>query len=218
MQGQRNHFYVGDSRYLGDAVLDGYGLFDTGYGYPAAVEMRDSRVYGEVYEVDEKTKTAMDILEGVGSLYDCITVTVRFKDHDEDVLFYVYLRDTSGMEPYRSSGKWEGFINTEESGIHYESETLYDEEHRFTGWIIKEISDNGDCHEIRFNSDGILLSEQWTEPWGGNTQPTLRFEYDQDGKLIRKTEWELQQEEGYGTCWNHVIYDGDGNIIDDTRW
>ena len=108
MKDQRNHFYVEDSVYLGDAVLDGYGLYDTGYGYPAAVMMPDSKVYGEVYEVDDETKAAMDILEGVGSLYDCIQVAVRFDDHDEDVLFYVYLRDTTGMEPCRLSGKWNG--------------------------------------------------------------------------------------------------------------
>ena len=106
MKGQRNHFYVEDSRYLGDAILDGYGLYDTGYAYPAAVAMEDSRVYGEVYEVDEEAKERMDRLESVGYEYDCIEVTVHFKDHDEKVLFYVYLRDVSGMELCRLSDKW----------------------------------------------------------------------------------------------------------------
>ena len=106
MKGQRNHFYVEDSVYLGDAVLDDYGLYDTGYGYPAAVRMADYKVYGEVYEVDEDTKAAMDLLEDVGSLYDCVTVTVHFEDHDEEALFYVYLRDTSGMELRNLDDKW----------------------------------------------------------------------------------------------------------------
>ena len=33
MKGQRNHFYVADSTYLGDAILEGYGLYDTGYEF-----------------------------------------------------------------------------------------------------------------------------------------------------------------------------------------
>ncbi len=106
MQGRRNHFYVESSSYLGDATLDDYGLYDTGYGYPAAVAIPGSKVYGEVYEVDEVSKVRMDRLEDVGILYDCIDVTVHFEDHDEEVLFYVYLQDCSGMERYESTGKW----------------------------------------------------------------------------------------------------------------
>ena len=108
MKGQRNHFYVENSTYLGDAVLDGYGLYDTGYGYPAAVMLPDSRVYGEIYEVDGETKAVMDILEDVGSLYDCVNATAHLDGRDEDVLFYVYLRDTSGMELCHLTGKWKG--------------------------------------------------------------------------------------------------------------
>ena len=108
MQDQRNHFYVEDSTYLGDAVLDGYGLYDTGYGYPAAVRMQDHKVYGEVYEVDEATKEAMDVLEDVGHLYDCKTVSVTMNGHKEEVLFYEYLQDTVEMEVCELSGKWQG--------------------------------------------------------------------------------------------------------------
>ncbi len=108
MKGQRNHFYVADSTYLGDAILEGYGLYDTGYDYPAAVAMADSRVYGEVYEVNEETKARMDCLEDVGFEYDCIPVNVRFADHHEEALFYVYLQDVSGMKQCVLTGKWTG--------------------------------------------------------------------------------------------------------------
>ena len=118
------------------------------------------------------------------------------------------------------------FLHTEETGYRYESEILYDEDHRFAGWVIKEIDDSDWCHEVRFNKNGVIISELWTEPWevfNGKTletsdQPTLLIEYHEDGGVKRKTVWELQQEEGYGTDWNCVIYDGENNILIDTRW
>ncbi len=77
--------------------------------------IEDSRVYGEVYEVDEEAKERMDRLESVGYEYDCIEVTVHFKDHEEKVLFYVYLRDVSGMELCRLSDKWQEQIKRPDS-------------------------------------------------------------------------------------------------------
>ena len=108
MNGQRNHHYVEDSTYLGDAVLEGYGLYDTGCGYPAAVMMQNRKVCGEVYEVDEAAKNAMDVLEDVGCLYDCKTVSVTMNGQKEEVLFYEYLQDTVEMEICDLSGKWQG--------------------------------------------------------------------------------------------------------------
>lgn len=106
MKGQRNHFYLADSEYLGEATLDGYVLYDTGYGYPAAVARQGSKIHGELYEVDEKTKASMDRLESVGYLYDCKAVAVVRDDHEEEVLFYVYLQDVSEMEVWELPGKW----------------------------------------------------------------------------------------------------------------
>ena len=108
MQGQRNHSYVKGCAFLGDAVLDDYGLYDTGRGYPAAVPMQGHQVYGEVYEADEMAKKAMDVLEGTGYLYDCKTVTVTMDGQETEVLFYEYLQDTAEMEVCELSGKWQG--------------------------------------------------------------------------------------------------------------
>ena len=56
MKGRSNHHYVKDEQYLYDGVLYGYGLKETPYAYPAAIPMEGFKVYGEIYEVDEKTK------------------------------------------------------------------------------------------------------------------------------------------------------------------
>ncbi len=107
MKGQSNHHYVRHCKYLGDAVLDDYGLKEVGY-YPAAIPMEGFKVYGEIYEVDGKTKAEMDELEDVGVEYDCNTVIVHSKElGDIEVLFYEYIKDTSDMETRKSDGKWD---------------------------------------------------------------------------------------------------------------
>ena len=106
MKGQSNHHFVKDEDYRKDAILYGYGLKETGYHYPAAIPMAGFKVYGEIYEVDEETKTGMDDLEDVGVLYDCNTVSVETDDGQEEVLFYEYIQDTSHMKTRKPFGKW----------------------------------------------------------------------------------------------------------------
>ncbi len=105
MKGQTNHHYVKDEDYRKDAVLYGYGLKETG-GYPAAIPMEGFKVFGEIYEVDEKTKQNMDYLEDVGVLYDCNRVSVETDKGEEEVLFYEYIGDTSHMKTRKPFGKW----------------------------------------------------------------------------------------------------------------
>ena len=97
MKGRSNHHYVKDEQYLYDGVLYGYGLKETPYAYPAAIPMEGFKVYGEIYEVDEKTKKEMDELEDVGVLYDCKEVEVETENGSEKVLFYEYMEDHSLM-------------------------------------------------------------------------------------------------------------------------
>jgi len=106
MKGQRNHHYLAESRFLCDAILEGYGLFDTPFDYPAAVGMDNHTVYGELYEIDKNTKASMDELEEVGNLYDCKEVTVETEFGKKSAFFYEYLQSTEGMKPYTDKGKW----------------------------------------------------------------------------------------------------------------
>ena len=106
LKGQRNHYFLSQSSFLCDASLDGYGLFDTPYDYPAAVKMDGHRVYGELYEVDEDTKEKLDELEEVGYLYDRIEVMVETEYGNRKALFYEYLKSTERMKPFTNKGKW----------------------------------------------------------------------------------------------------------------
>ena len=106
MKGQRNHHYLTESRFLCDAILEGYGLFDTPEDYPAAVGMDDHKVYGELYEIDKNTKASMDELEEVGILYECKEVIVETEKGKKNAFFYEYLQSTEGMKPYKDKGKW----------------------------------------------------------------------------------------------------------------
>ncbi len=114
------------------------------------------------------------------------------------------------------------FLHSKEAGYRYESEILYDKNGHLNGWVISEIDSNHHRHEVRFNRNGNVVSELWTEPWGYSEekekQPVLLIEYDENGSMKRKILWELQQEEGLGTDWNYVEYDAQGKIIIDTRW
>ena len=89
MKGRSNHHYVKDEQYLYDGVLYGYGLKETPYAYPAAIPMEGFKVYGEIYEVDEKAKKEVETENG-----------------SEKVLFYEYIEDTSFMKTRKPEGKW----------------------------------------------------------------------------------------------------------------
>ncbi len=106
MKKQRNHHYLKDCRYLCDALLEGYGLFDTPYDYPAAVKMDGHTAYGELYEADDKAKAMMDELEETGILYDCVEVVVKTEYGDKKACFYEYLKPTERLRPYTQKGKW----------------------------------------------------------------------------------------------------------------
>ena len=66
-RGHRNHSLLGDSRFLGDATVEGYTLLDVSSGaFPGAVESSSGKVLGELYAADAATLTLLDDLEGVG--------------------------------------------------------------------------------------------------------------------------------------------------------
>ena len=71
--GRSNHnAYLGASDMLGRGYMEGlYDLIDLGW-YPAVLRREDgqpTRIYGEVYEVDEDTFYSLDLLEGHPDYY-----------------------------------------------------------------------------------------------------------------------------------------------------
>ena len=72
-KGFYNHSWLRNSSYLGDYSIPGFTLYDTGYGYPAAVRKEKSYIMGETYEVDEYTYRAIQRME-IGASYQEETI------------------------------------------------------------------------------------------------------------------------------------------------
>lgn len=66
MKNRLNHHFLKDDEYIGDAILEDYGLIELGY-FPGAIKKKDHKVTGEVYKVTADEKKRIDYLEG--SLY-----------------------------------------------------------------------------------------------------------------------------------------------------
>ena len=110
MKGQKRQHVMDKCRYIGDAILDDYGLYEIGT-YPAAIRMDGFKVYGEVYEVDEKVKKELDFIEDVGNLYNFVEVKVLLNDEYVPVNFYEFI-DKGVRYPIRKpEGKWNSIRN-----------------------------------------------------------------------------------------------------------
>jgi len=76
MNGQANHrHFLADVFPVGDGKLYGYSLYHLG-SYPGIKQDAKGQVLGELYWVNDKTLSQMDILEGNGCLYNRISVDI----------------------------------------------------------------------------------------------------------------------------------------------
>ena len=96
LRGNRNHpHFLGQSQFLGKAVLSGYALYNLG-SYPGIIESPEDSVKGELYEVDEPTLNSLNHLEGEGSLYALRSSPVEREDGTKvEAGIYVYLHAVS---------------------------------------------------------------------------------------------------------------------------
>jgi len=70
-RGEYNHHCLSNSTYISDAKVEGFTLYDTGYGYPAAVEKEHSCITGEIYETSKEDFRCIRSME-FGAGYDSI--------------------------------------------------------------------------------------------------------------------------------------------------
>lgn len=87
--GHNHQYYLQGHKYLGQAILSGYALYNLG-SYPGVVADETGQVLGELYEIDLKTLRRLDILEGNGSLYIRQPVEVRIQDEKVDAEVYIW--------------------------------------------------------------------------------------------------------------------------------
>ncbi|MFZ5642527.1 MAG: gamma-glutamylcyclotransferase family protein [Bacillota bacterium] len=107
MSGHGNHFYLHNSRFLGNGEVHGLALYDVTSCFPGAVREKRCTLLGEVYEVNFKTMTALDRLESNGFLYkrekfpvilegkQCVTAWV-----------YIWMRRVKGCKVPKELQPW----------------------------------------------------------------------------------------------------------------
>jgi gamma-glutamylcyclotransferase (GGCT)/AIG2-like uncharacterized protein YtfP len=110
--GVRRHVLAGQ-RFLGPVrTLPHYALFDLG-PYPGLVSVvtNGQVVEGELYEVAENLRTALDSMEGAPSLFKLEEVEID--GIAGPVLAYVYQRSTKGR-PRCTAGTWQNVPGRDE--------------------------------------------------------------------------------------------------------
>jgi gamma-glutamylcyclotransferase (GGCT)/AIG2-like uncharacterized protein YtfP/cation transport regulator ChaC len=105
---ERNHFLLKDSKLISEQAWTFGKLFDTGNGYPMMKKSSRQKVYGELYEVNQKQLASLDELEGYqvnskDNLYEREIRTV-FSDNGE-CSAYLYLSERACPIAI-SSGDW----------------------------------------------------------------------------------------------------------------
>lgn len=66
-RGFRLNPVLSNSFFVGETIVEGYDMFSLG-AFPA-IKSGEGSVHGEVYEVDERTLSVLDQIEGVPHLY-----------------------------------------------------------------------------------------------------------------------------------------------------
>lgn len=81
--------YLRGQKYLGQAVLPGYALYNLG-SYPGVVPDSAEKVLGELYEIDSSVLEDLDDLEDNGYLYIRRSAKVLLNEEVVDAEVYVW--------------------------------------------------------------------------------------------------------------------------------
>lgn len=110
----RFHGYMEGAKYIEDVEVDGYRMYDTGFGYPMVCESKEHSFYGELYKVDDIILETLDMVEGVRSglfIRKMVSWADVISEHlSEDAMLYV-IGDGSSISSATSTpietGFWE---------------------------------------------------------------------------------------------------------------
>lgn len=104
-----SHFLLqeGYSKYIGEAILKGYKMYDLGE-FPAIKKTinKNSKIYGEVYDIDKETLLDLDALESEGYLYDRIEEEITINDKKDKAYVYTFKKKINLPRKKIKSGNW----------------------------------------------------------------------------------------------------------------
>lgn len=137
MKGKGNSHYLEKCKGLGNAMISGFRLYDTGYGFPGIKHGKSEKVKGEVYEIETIDQLQrLDCLEGNGSLYSREFVVAHGEDgKNELVMAYVYNGSVDEMNDINEDDQPWG--STEEEYVWYACYGSNLSYHRFMKYINK---------------------------------------------------------------------------------
>ncbi len=98
------HRYLAGTRFLGEAKLSGFEMYDLGW-YPGIVPGKGV-IYGEVYEIGPGTLALLDEIEDEGKEYQRKLLKVELPDGRElEAFVYVYQGPVTGKVRV-PGGRW----------------------------------------------------------------------------------------------------------------
>ena len=105
-QGHGNHRLLSQSQFMGHETLYGWEMHSLGFCPAIVYSTPDSKVWTEVYKVDEDTFRRLDMLEGYPSFYNRKLVTTQYGE--AWVYFFDSARDISnfGEDSIVENGVW----------------------------------------------------------------------------------------------------------------
>jgi len=89
MKGHRNHILLENDKFIENAVLEGYGLYNVS-SFPGIIKQDGAAIKGEVYSISESTLKRLDNLESEGSLYIRNLVPVTLENNNQ-INAFVYI-------------------------------------------------------------------------------------------------------------------------------
>ncbi|MFN4244622.1 MAG: gamma-glutamylcyclotransferase [Brevinematia bacterium] len=115
---QPRHYLLGESNFVAEGIIEGFDLYYVNNMFPGIVE-GNGKVFGEVYETDEKTLLKLDEAENVlkikgrdFGLSKRVKLKVKTKDGRElDAWCYIFIQNIENSTKIES-GDWVEFSKT----------------------------------------------------------------------------------------------------------
>lgn len=108
MKGNSNHFFMDKSRYIGEAYINDFAIYDLG-SYPAIKPFVGKKVKGELYSVTTGDFERIRQLEGDGFLYNSQLVNAKYNSKTIKSFTFVYLRHLDKNDEISGDSHWGRF-------------------------------------------------------------------------------------------------------------
>lgn len=105
MKGNSNHFFMNRSRYIGEAYINDFAIYDLG-NYPAIKPFVGNKIKGELYSVPTEDFERIRQLEGDGFLYSSQLVNAKYNFKTIKSYTFVYLCHVDKNDEISGDSRW----------------------------------------------------------------------------------------------------------------